>query len=193
MLTSSQKRNALRSLAQKRQQTRPKILFGEHYFCLGEFGGGIYECHDHVSPWSKSAQNVNATIMVVGQDWSSQKHLSGPINPVHARLGYNPDIPTNINLRRLLKTHLQQDFSEVYATNDFPFIKPGNMQGSIPSAHMRLAVREFLLPQIKIIQPQIVIFLGLGTFNAVRASCGYEEVRPLDAAMKASFGFFVRG
>jgi hypothetical protein len=64
MLTSAQKQKALKQLAKKRQQTHPSVLFGEGhgYCCVGEFAGGIYECHDHVSPWSKSAQNVNAAL-----------------------------------------------------------------------------------------------------------------------------------
>jgi hypothetical protein len=52
----------------RRRRTRPDALFGAPYSCLGDFAGGIYDCDDHVSPWSKSAQNVDATIMVVGQD-----------------------------------------------------------------------------------------------------------------------------
>jgi uracil-DNA glycosylase len=188
-LTSAQKQKALKRLAKKRQQTDPNVLFGKQYYCVGEFAGGIYDCDDHVSPWSKSAQNVDATIMVVGQDWSSEDRLREPINYHRVEHGYDPDVVTNKNLQRLLKEHLGKQFSDVYATNAFPFIKPGRMNASIPEDDMKLAVQEFLLPQIEIIEPQIVICLGLDTFNAVRVSCGYEEVRPLDAAMEASFDF----
>ena len=63
------------------------------------------------------------------------------------------------------------------------------MSTHIPSSHMRLAVQEFLLPQIEIIEPHIVICLGLPTFNAVRESCGHVGLRPLDNAVRAAFDF----
>jgi hypothetical protein len=177
------KESRLNRLAMTRQQTR---LRG--YFCLHEFAGGKYEC-PYVSPWSKFAHDVGASIMIVGQDWASEGRLRGPVNYDRVRLGYDPDIPTNINLQDLLRRHFGMAWADVYATNAFPFIKPGGMNGSIPPEDLIPAVEKFLKPQIEIIQPQIAICLGLSTFNAVRQSCGYDKLRTLDDAMKSAFDF----
>jgi len=127
--------------------------------------------------------------MIVGQDWTSEEQLRGPVNDHSVMHGYDPDAVTNINLQRLLKEHLGKEFSDVYATNAFPFIKPGGISAPIPAAHMRLAVKEFLLPQIEIVEPQIVICLGLSVFNALRESCGHNRLRTLDDAVKSPFQF----
>src|SRR6266508_4732994 len=108
VLTSTEKQEALKRLAKKRQQTRI-----EGYFFLHEFAGGIYEC-DHVSPWSKTS-NVDAWIMVVGQDWASEDQLRGPVNYDRVRLGYDPRVETNKNVQGLLKRHFLKKFSDVYA------------------------------------------------------------------------------
>jgi restriction system protein len=128
--------------------------------------------------------------MVVGQDWASEDRLRGPINSDRIELGYDLKIRTNINLQGLLWRHFNLKFRDIYATNAFPFIKPGAMQGKdIQPAHMRLAVREFLLRQVEIVQPKLVICLGLSVFNAVRSSCDHDTLSTLDAATKAAFDY----
>lgn len=87
---------------------------------IGDFHGGVYDC-DHVSPWTKSADNPDAEVMIVGQDWASIEMLSGPIHPERVRLGYDPERSTNQNLQRLLRDHFSLAFGKTYATNAFPF------------------------------------------------------------------------
>jgi hypothetical protein len=172
----------LRQLADKRKQTRIK-----EYRTLADYHDGKYEC-DYVSPWSKSAHNVGAEVMIVGHDWSSEKWMSGPFDEQSAQRGYSDRFPTNQNLFDLLNRHFGLSFGDVYATNAFPFIKKGESQGSIEHMDMQFAAREFLLPQIEIIQPVIVICLGLATFNAVRAAYGVtQKISTLDEAIRTPF------
>lgn len=86
---SPTKAAALLQLARKRQSSHL-----DDYACIGDFHDGIYEC-DHVSPWTKSGCNLDAEVMVVGQDWSSADVLegNGRPDPVRARLGYDPRVP----------------------------------------------------------------------------------------------------
>ena len=63
------KTEALLRLARLRQSSR---LDGSA--AIGDFHDGIFES-DHVSPWTKSGCNVDAKIMVVGQDWLSSEVL----------------------------------------------------------------------------------------------------------------------
>ncbi len=182
MPTPYEKEKQLRQLADKRKQTRIK-----EYRTLADYHNGKYEC-DYVSPWSKSAHNVDAEVMIVGHDWSSEKWMSGPFDEQSARRGYSDRFPTNQNLFDLLNRHFGLLFSDVYATNAFPFVKNGKSQGSIKPEDMQWAAREFLLPQIEIIRPVTVICLGLATFNAVRATFGAtQKISNLDEAISAPF------
>jgi restriction system protein len=156
------------------------------YKTLADFHHGKYDCH-FVSPWSKSAHNVAAKVMVVGHDWSSEKWMSGPVDEESAKLGYSSRFVTNKNLFGLLNRHFRLAFKDVYATNAFPFIKGGRSQGSIRSKDMRWAVREFLLPQIKIIKPRLVLCLGLAVYDAIRASSELRPVRRLADAINSPF------
>jgi hypothetical protein len=56
------KQDALLALAKLRQGTR-----WPGYNCIGDYHAGAYEC-DLVSPYTKSAGNVDAEIMVMLQD-----------------------------------------------------------------------------------------------------------------------------
>jgi len=65
----------LLELARLRQRSR-----SPGYRPLCEYHRGAYEC-DLVSPYTKSAGNVNATVMVMLQDWSSHERLKGGPGP----------------------------------------------------------------------------------------------------------------
>lgn len=58
----------LLALAKLRQATR-----WPNYTSIGDYHGGIYEC-DLVSPFTKAAGIVDSEIMVLLQDWSSEKN-----------------------------------------------------------------------------------------------------------------------
>lgn len=160
---SVDKEKALLMLAKKRQSSTY-----EGYKNLCDFYNGYYEC-DYVSPYTKSCHNVNATVMVMLQDWCSEKYLLKiGKNPDIAKRGHDEKLATNKNLKKLLQNHLGLDLSETYGTNLFPFIKPRDMGSNIAMADLLRAAEEFAVPQIKIIRPKIVICLGLNSFNAIR-------------------------
>src|SRR3972149_3307097 len=91
------KRKELLALAKKRQATR-----WDGYKGIGDYHGGVYEC-DFVSPYTKTAGDVDADIMVMLQDWWSDDGMSGPIDEDSVTLGYGRTNRTNINLIRLLR------------------------------------------------------------------------------------------
>ncbi len=163
------KAKALLELARLRQATRLK----EHC-CIGDFHGGVFEC-DHVSPFTKSGKNVYAEIMIVAQDWSSSDALSScPPDRDRAELGYRPNLATNRNLDRLLDRHFRLRRAQCYLTNVFPFVKRGSMGAKIPSRDLLHCARTFTLPEIEIVDPKLVICLGLATFRALRSAAGHS-------------------
>jgi hypothetical protein len=63
------KHRELKALATKRQRAR-----WPGYKGIGDYHNGVYEC-PYVSPYTKTAGNVDADIMVVLQDWTSDESI----------------------------------------------------------------------------------------------------------------------
>jgi hypothetical protein len=171
----------LLELARRRQMTR-----WNGYKCIGDYHGGAYEC-DFVSPYTKSAHNANAELMVLLQDWSSDDVLSGPYLHEGRTVGHDPSRVTNRRLRKLLRQHFRLELEQAYATNVFPFIKAGPMNGSIPRRDLERAAREFALPQIRIVGPRLAVCLGKSAFNAVAVAAGGRRAKLLADAIESPF------
>lgn len=178
------KTEALLRLARLRQSSR---LDGSA--AIGDFHDGIFEC-DHVSPWTKSGCNVDAEIMVVGQDWLSSEVLEiEPPNLSVAELGFDPKFPTNANLNGLLERHFDLSRADCYLTNLFPFVKRGKASASIPMNNLISCAQRFTLPEIEIVSPQIVICLGLKTFLSLMRAVGLKGSMKMDQAVSSPFAF----
>jgi hypothetical protein len=176
------KNRLLKALAKKRQRAR-----WPRYKGIGDYHNGVYECN-YVSPYTKTAGNVNSEIMVMLQDWSSRAALTQKnVDSDSVIFGYSTRLPTNRNLIRLLEEHFSKSLTDVYATNLFPFVKRGQMGASIPRRDLVRAAKEFARPQIGIVRPKLVICLGLVTFNALREACGHERIRRMNAAIRSPF------
>lgn len=160
-MESSCKKTAIQQLVRARQAARhPK------HWALSEISSGFYDC-DFVSPRTKSACNLDADLMIVGQDWVSEPFLRAR-SEVLQRLGHDPRLPTNKNLQRLLREQFGMAFADTYATNVFTFVKAGDMSAPVPMPDLADCARRFLLPQIEIVRPRMAICLGQATFNSVR-------------------------
>jgi hypothetical protein len=177
----SVKNKQLFALAQKRKQMRY-----DGYNAIGDYHGGIYECN-YVSPYTKSAGNINAKVMIVLQDWCSEDFFKKDVCSETLKYGYTPSIQTNINLKRLLKEHFELDFKDIYATNLFPYIKFGAMNAPIKPSDLRRAALDFTLPLIDIIRPNLVVCLGKSVFDAIRSVCGEGSVKNMEQAIQSHF------
>lgn len=147
--------------------------FPHGYKQVGDFHGGIFDRKRHISPWSMSSNNTETSVMLLGQDWSSERHLSQPIekHTFTKDLGYDPRLQTNKNLHRNLKTSLNLNFNDVYASNVFVFIKPGGMSSRIPNRLMDYSAKTYAIPEIEIIKPRMVICLGASAFRSLKRNC----------------------
>lgn len=163
------KEQELLKLAKKRQKTQY-----DGYKTLSDYYDGVNECN-YVSPYSKSSHNVNTDVFVILQDWSSDKCMPDGVCKETNRLGYTPNVNTNIKLIKLLNDYLNLELKDIYTTNLFPFIKMDGMSANIPIKDMRRSAQEFTLPMIKIIKPKIAIALGVKTFNALFDSCENKQ------------------
>ena len=150
------------------------------YRALKEVCDCLPDC-EFVSPWTKSACNLDADLMIVGQDWVSEPFLREH-SDVLRQLGYDPKLPTNKNLQDLLRDQFGLSLSEVYATNVFIYVKSGDMSASLSMHDLTDCAERFLLPQIEIVRPQMAICLGQKTFAAVRRALALPALSLKDAA-----------
>jgi uracil-DNA glycosylase len=172
------KQAKIAELSEKRRNAR---LPG--YENLHEFHTGFYDC-DYVGPWTKSGSNMDAAVMVVGQDWSSGDVLGrDPPDQFVARHGYDPSFPTNKNLDNLLEAHLHCERGACYLTNLFPFIKPGKASSPIAMRDLVRCAKEFTICEIEIVSPKHVIALGHRTFVALLNALGERSVPALSSAI----------
>jgi len=127
-----------------------------------------YDFREYVSPYTKTAGNRDADVMLVLQDWVSHDGLiARGVDPVIQRLGHDPTIQTNIRLKSLLHRHLSISLEDTYGTNAFVFVKPGGMSGNIPIVDIQRSVTEFTVHEIELVKPRVVLALGKAVFAAL--------------------------
>jgi len=142
---------------------------------IGDYHSGAYDREDFVSPWTQSACNFDADLMIIAQDWTSNDRISGNFDATQASCGYIPDLRTNKNIKLLLN-FFDIDLKDTYATNAFVFVKPGKMNAAIPQNDFLYSVKTYALPQIEIVKPRMAICLGGQTFNTIRQVLGHNSV-----------------
>jgi restriction system protein len=178
--TPSNKAHRLAALAQLRRHPDAGTCrdgYSRDYRRIEEFHDRYYDQHDWVSPWTISACNVESDLMIIGQDWASEDFLLKDADPRIRQFGHDPTLATNRNLKRLLREAFGRRLEETFATNAFVFAKPGGMTSRLPAADLILSVKRFALKEIEIVQPRMVICLGIGTFNAIRATLDLRALK----------------
>jgi len=128
-------------------------------------------------------------VLIVLQDWCSSDSFNEEVCQETLGLGHTPSVRTNINLKALLAEHLGLKLQDTYATNLFPFVKPGAMNAKIPARDLLKSAHDFTLPMIEIIQPRIVICLGLDTFNSLRKASGFKKADNIAQAIESSYDY----
>ena len=171
------KKSALLELA-RRRQTDTVDGYSCKYFHFRDFD---CEC-DHVVPWTISACNVDADLMLIAQDWASEdflNRLTEVQRQAQRALGQFPNLPTNKKIKHLLAEHMSLSFCETYATNAFTFVKTGKMDARIPLRDLVRSAAAYALPQIAIVRPKMVVCLGSASFNAVRHAIAHYSSEQL--------------
>lgn len=138
---------------------------------------------DHIGPWSRWKSDLNARVMVVGQDW-------GDVTAFRQYAGRDDiDSPTNAMLRRLLASvgiHLSPPGAPpgaptatealVFLTNAILCLKEGGCQGLVQRTWFENCARLFLREQIEIINPEVVVALGERAYRAISQAFGLKRI-----------------
>jgi hypothetical protein len=133
---------------------------------------------DEVGPWTRWAGDLDADLMVVGQDWGgvpyfvANRGFDQPGNPTNdalaqllARIGRPlPTLPTPNQNAEAQQRHRR---CGVFLTNASLWLKSGGLSAPVKGTWFREAAAPFLLEQIAIVQPRVVVALGACAYRAI--------------------------
>jgi len=122
---------------------------------------------EYLEPWSQWQGNLDASIVVVGQEFCDLKTF----NKVGGTVEQKPDVfeyPSNRNLVeyfRLLDIELGHPMSPnrgnpVFFTNAVMGLKDGSMSSNFKNSWLKESRDVFLIPLLEIIQPRVIIAIG---------------------------------
>ena len=161
----------------------------ERHHALHTFDGGAWD-FNYVVPWTKAACNVDAKLMIVGQDWASEKSLNDPRHntpdrkALRKQQGRDPHLPTNKNLERLLM-FFDLTWEKTYATDVSVFIKRDDITAKVPMRILKYCAAKFTIPQLRIVKPLMAVCLGGDTFNSLRLALGAPRL-PLREVLRSN-------
>ena len=136
-------------------------------FSIG--GENHFQKANHINPWSVWQNNLNAKILVIGQDWGSIEYFKEN----HGR--DNDANPTNVTLQNLLKSvgydpgvFSQPNPQPLFFTNAVLGIREGKAMSGPVRMSWLMDSKPFTQELIDIIQPRIIVTLGAIPLAAVR-------------------------
>jgi len=150
--------------------------------------GGKYDC-EHVGPWSRWQGNLNAPVMVVGQDWADVKCFERQQGKSRSAN------PTNTALMALLRSigiairGPEDDdgyAGEVFLTNAILCLKQNGLQAEVQHEWFQNCGSRFLKPLIELIKPRAVVCLGQRAYRAVEQLYGVPRRAFRDAVMSSA-------
>ena len=149
---------------------------------------------DQIGPWSLWQGNLNADLLIVGQDWGDTRYF------IDNGGREAPRNPTNETLRRLLgsigidvagPTATDNGGGAVFLTNAILCLKEGGMQAKVSPEWFANCGSRFLRPTIDLIAPKVVVTLGEWAYRAVTAAYGVPLIA-FRKAVDAPEGFALR-
>ena len=138
---------------------------------------------DQIGPWSRLHGDLNAQLLIVGQDWGGVKYYLDNEgkdkldNPTMCNLEH---ILSHIGIRVNLTTYSSEDRG-LFLTNAILCLKNGGLQAKIEPEWVSNCGSQFLREQIETVRPNIVVGLGAFAFHAVLRAFG----QPIVALRKA--------
>lgn len=172
------KQQAYRELVQKRKA----VEFPAGLQNPSQIAGGQFDC-EQLGPWSLWQGNLDAELLVIGQDWGDDNYF------VRNQGRDTDDNPTNRGLRKLL-SNIGLDpgppsapvAQPLFFTNAVLGIKSGGMSAELKHDWLRHSSVHFTAPLIEIIQPRLIVTVGISAFKALRLifpSLPYESMNGL--------------
>ena len=146
-------------------------------------------CHldsDQIGPWTRWQGDLDADLMVVGQDW-------GDVAGFILQSGVDNDSRTNRLIRELLAyvgikviaPPARSSKSKVFLTNAVLCLKHGDCQSPVSRHWYKNCGPNFLRPQIEIVRPKVVVAMGEWSYRTIMHAFGLSPVRFREAVGSA--------
>ena len=149
-----------------------------------QIADGQFDC-DQLGPWSLWQGNLDAVLLVIGQDWGDENYF------VRNRGRDMDDNATNRGLRTLLSSigfdpglPSAPVAQPLFFTNAVLGIKASGMSAELKHDWLRHSSLNFTAPLIEIIRPRLVVTLGISAFKAMRLIFSALPYLPLNALLK---------
>jgi len=169
MMPQMNKRAAYADLVQARKAC---AVCGAALTNPAQYCGGAHDC-DEIGTWSRWRGDLDAAVMVVGQDWGDvgyferNRGLDDPVNPTNVAL---------VALMREAGIDLGAA-TGVFLTNAILCLKGGNMQATVTREWFEACGPRFLRPLIELVQPRVLVTLGAHAYASVARLYGLERRR----------------
>lgn len=147
------------------------------------------EC-DSIGRWTCWNGNLDAELMIVGQDWGTKNHLE-EFREEQKKYGlpYEKDNTTNLNLAACIK-QINSDWDilakkdienneryPLFFTNEILCYKDEKyMNAKIPASCYKKCTEEFLLEEIDIVEPKAIVLLGSDAFKNFARVAGVQQL-----------------
>ena len=130
-----------------------------------------------IGPWTRWNGNLNAKVLVVGQEW-------GDVNSLVRQKGLDNASATNAMLRRLLESigmtvavaPERARRSAVFLTNAALCLKTGGTQAAVQKQWFNNCAFQFLERQVRLVSPSVVVTLGERAYMAIRLAFSLPKV-----------------
>jgi len=168
------KQRAYRQLVQKRQKCR----LCQELTNPSSIDSGRYEL-GHIGPWTTWQGNLDAKLMVIGQDWGVKRIFveTKGLEPFSGNYKIYRKNNTNETLRKLLTSvDIDIELPEgkvttgvIFLTNAILCFKPGeDLQSKVKLEWYYNCGPQFLKPLIDIVEPRVVVTLGEYAFKTLK-------------------------
>ena len=156
--------------------------------------GGVFDS-DHIGPWSRWQANLDARLLVIGQDWGDTRYFVD-------HQGFDtPENPTNRHLKELLESigiaiqapSHTDTVGEIFLTNAILCLKKGGLQARVETEWFENCGKRYLRPLIDLIASEIVITLGLRTLAIVLSLYDMPKPKRLQDAVENRDGIELPG
>ena len=142
--------------------------------------GGRFD-PDHIGPWSRWQGNINATIVVIGQDWGTPQifERAKGLEPFcsEADKGANGtlvDLLGSIGIK-IERPKGHETIGKLFFTNAILCLKQGDAQAPVNSEWFDACGKTFIRPLLEILDPPVVISLGEKAYRALEKSYCLEK------------------
>ena len=128
----------------------------------------------HIGPWTQWQGNLDAELMVVGQDWGGidyyveNKGADEEKNETNQRIC---ELLESVDVRIALPKQPQPTRS-LFFTNSVLCLRPRTLTGGYVRSRCFTNCRPFLRSQVELVRPRVVVTLGLKAFRSLVLSFG---------------------